>query len=309
MRRDRGGRPPAGAGRGDQRVPLVLVLPAVPGEPVRRRRRAPGADRPDPALRRTTPASSPPRSTPPSAALDALGPSAADGARLVFVTHSIPLAMAEHRRSRAAQRRRRVRRLAPGGRRRGDPAGGGSRRGAATRATTWSTAPGPVRRASPGWSRTSTTTCAPCAERGCPAVVLVPIGFISDHMEVIFDLDTEARGHRGRAGAAVRPRRDGRRAPGLRGRPGRSDARAGGGGARRGPAPGRWSKDGRCRVVRVPSGLLSEPARAGAPGPGPDRWLTRRRNPSRADGNFGPGRCVIRARHTHDQRSRALHVI
>jgi protoporphyrin/coproporphyrin ferrochelatase len=30
------------------------------------------------------------------------------------------------------------------------------------------------------------------AERGRPAVVLVPIGFISDHMEVIYDLDTEA---------------------------------------------------------------------------------------------------------------------
>ncbi len=28
--------------------------------------------------------------------------------------------------------------------------------------------------------------------QGCRAVVLVPIGFISDHMEVIFDLDTEA---------------------------------------------------------------------------------------------------------------------
>jgi ferrochelatase len=27
---------------------------------------------------------------------------------------------------------------------------------------------------------------------GVPAVVVVPIGFISDHMEVIFDLDTEA---------------------------------------------------------------------------------------------------------------------
>lgn len=31
------------------------------------------------------------------------------------------------------------------------------------------------------------------AAEGCEAVVLVPIGFISDHMEVIHDLDTEAR--------------------------------------------------------------------------------------------------------------------
>ena len=29
--------------------------------------------------------------------------------------------------------------------------------------------------------------------RGVPGVVVVPIGFVSDHMEVIFDLDTEAR--------------------------------------------------------------------------------------------------------------------
>ena len=30
------------------------------------------------------------------------------------------------------------------------------------------------------------------AGRGIPAVVVVPIGFVSDHMEVVFDLDTEA---------------------------------------------------------------------------------------------------------------------
>jgi ferrochelatase len=29
-------------------------------------------------------------------------------------------------------------------------------------------------------------------DRGTPAVVMVPIGFVSDHMEVIYDLDTEA---------------------------------------------------------------------------------------------------------------------
>ena len=29
--------------------------------------------------------------------------------------------------------------------------------------------------------------------RGVPGVVVVPIGFVSDHMEVIYDLDTEAR--------------------------------------------------------------------------------------------------------------------
>ena len=30
------------------------------------------------------------------------------------------------------------------------------------------------------------------AEEGVPAVVLVPVGFVSDHMEVVYDLDTEA---------------------------------------------------------------------------------------------------------------------
>jgi ferrochelatase len=30
------------------------------------------------------------------------------------------------------------------------------------------------------------------SERGCPGVVLVPIGFVSDHMEVVWDLDTVA---------------------------------------------------------------------------------------------------------------------
>jgi ferrochelatase len=30
------------------------------------------------------------------------------------------------------------------------------------------------------------------AKRGVPAVVIVPIGFVSDHMEVVWDLDTEA---------------------------------------------------------------------------------------------------------------------
>lgn len=31
------------------------------------------------------------------------------------------------------------------------------------------------------------------AAAGCPAVVVVPIGFISDHLEVVYDLDVEAR--------------------------------------------------------------------------------------------------------------------
>jgi ferrochelatase len=30
------------------------------------------------------------------------------------------------------------------------------------------------------------------AKEGVPAVAVVPIGFVSDHMEVVYDLDTEA---------------------------------------------------------------------------------------------------------------------
>ncbi len=31
------------------------------------------------------------------------------------------------------------------------------------------------------------------SDKGVPGVVVIPIGFVSDHMEVIYDLDTEAR--------------------------------------------------------------------------------------------------------------------
>ena len=40
------------------------------------------------------------------------------------------------------------------------------------------------------------------AGAGAPAVVVVPIGFVADHMEVIHDLDTEARGAADEAGVA-----------------------------------------------------------------------------------------------------------
>ena len=115
----------------------------------------------------------------------------ADEARLVFVTHSIPTAMAETAgpapRSRsgayvdwhavvAAEVADRV---------------SAAREVGATTAT-WSTARAPVPPASHGWSRTSTIICASSPGVGVPAVVAVPIGFVSDHMEVVFDLDTEA---------------------------------------------------------------------------------------------------------------------
>ncbi|WP_406839228.1 ferrochelatase [Streptomyces sp. AHU1] len=39
---------------------------------------------------------------------------------------------------------------------------------------------------------------------GVPAAVMVPIGFVSDHMEVLYDLDTEARAKAGELGLPVR---------------------------------------------------------------------------------------------------------
>ena len=38
---------------------------------------------------------------------------------------------------------------------------------------------------------------------GAPAVVMVPIGFVSDHMEVVYDLDTQAREQAGKLGLPV----------------------------------------------------------------------------------------------------------
>ena len=40
------------------------------------------------------------------------------------------------------------------------------------------------------------------AGRSCPAVVLCPIGFVSDHLEVLYDIDIEAAGVARRAGMA-----------------------------------------------------------------------------------------------------------
>ena len=42
---------------------------------------------------------------------------------------------------------------------------------------------------------------AELAARGAPAAVVIPAGFVSDHIEILFDLDTEAA----QAGAPARP--------------------------------------------------------------------------------------------------------
>ena len=64
------------------------------------------------------------------------------------------------------------------------------RRGARS---TWCGRAAAGRRRCRGWSPTSTTTCGRWPTAGETAVVVFPVGFVSDHLEVIWDLDNEAR--------------------------------------------------------------------------------------------------------------------
>ena len=131
----------------------------------------------------TTRASSSRSPTRSRAALAELDAARRDSTRLVFTAHSIPVSMAEPpgpdggryeaqlRETAAAGRRRAPRRTWPG---------------------TWSGRAAPARRRCRGWSRTSTTTCERSPRRASTQVVVSPIGFVSDHLEVIWDLDNEA---------------------------------------------------------------------------------------------------------------------
>ena len=53
-------------------------------------------------------------------------------------------------------------------------------------------------------------------DRGVPGVVMVPIGFVSDHMEVIYDLDTEAMATAEELGLPARRAATAGRRPALR---------------------------------------------------------------------------------------------
>jgi protoporphyrin/coproporphyrin ferrochelatase len=122
-------------------------------------------------------------------ALDTLG-QRAEEARLIFVTHSIPTAMAETAgpapRSRrgayvdwhAAVASQVARRIAQ------------QRARSYDHDLVYCSRSGP---ASQPWLEPDINDhLRQLAQRGVPAVVVVPIGFVSDHMEVVFDLDTEA---------------------------------------------------------------------------------------------------------------------
>ena len=110
------------------------------------------------------------------------------GARLVFVTHSVPTAMNDT----------------------AGPDGGRYERQHVDVAATVAAAVGErLGGGPPGWDLAYCSRSGPASQpwlepdindhlrdltaRGVPGVVVIPIGFVSDHMEVVFDLDTEAR--------------------------------------------------------------------------------------------------------------------
>ena len=128
-----------------------------------------------------------------------------------FTAHSIPLAMADGCRY-EEQLREACRLVAEG-------VSGTARLGS------WSIKAAAGRRSSRGWSRTSATSLTG-SESSCSGrqrCRVVPIGFISDHMEVLYDLDTEARQLCERARHQHGPRRHGRHASAVRANDPRAD--------------------------------------------------------------------------------------
>jgi protoporphyrin/coproporphyrin ferrochelatase len=132
------------------------------------------------------------------AALAGLPDDIRDGAHVVFVTHSIPLAMAEtsgpsggayvaQHRDVAAEVAVRVAEQA------------GIRH---EHALVYCSRSGPPR---VPWLEPDVNDHLEALHgAGVPAVVLVPVGFVSDHMEVVYDLDTEALATAERLGLPVR---------------------------------------------------------------------------------------------------------
>ena len=110
-----------------------------------------------------------------------------EACRLVFTAHSIPRAMAAS----SPTRRSCARPRAWSRRRWGDPA------------SSWRTRAAAGRRGSPGSSRTSRTSFRFRSAKAATDVVVAPIGFVSDHMEVVYDLDLAARSRARELGLAM----------------------------------------------------------------------------------------------------------
>ena len=88
-------------------------------------------------------------------------------------------------------RRGRLHRAAPPGRWRRSSPGSARRPGTAT-PPSWCSARARARRTCPWLEPDVNDHLRELRSRGVPGAVVVPIGFVSDHMEVIYDLDTEA---------------------------------------------------------------------------------------------------------------------
>lgn len=110
-----------------------------------------------------------------------------DGAELVFVTHSIPTAMAAGAGPEGGAYERQHEDVAEAVAERVR-----ARTGAALpQALVYCSRSGPP---SQPWTEPDVNDHLTALHgRGVPAVVVAPIGFVSDHMEVVYDLDTEAR--------------------------------------------------------------------------------------------------------------------
>jgi len=115
-------------------------------------------------------------------ALDSLDPAVRDGAELVFVTHSLPLSLAETS-DYVAQHEEVARLVAEGV----EKATGVIGR---PRALVYCSRSGPPTQ--PWLEPDVSDHLRERRTAGTEAVVVLPVGFISDHMEVVYDLDTEA---------------------------------------------------------------------------------------------------------------------
>jgi len=116
-----------------------------------------------------------------------------DGARLVFTAHSVPVDMAAVSGSATAGT---ARPAVAGGRYAAELFEAASliteriRGGSLGHDLVYQSRSGP-----PGWPWLEPDVCdhvRTLAKSGVPAVVVVPVGFVSDHMEVVYDLDVEA---------------------------------------------------------------------------------------------------------------------
>ena len=97
-------------------------------------------------------------------------------------------------------------------------------------------------------------------QRGAEAVVVVPIGFVSDHMEVIYDLDTEAAATAEKLGLDFARACHRRGGPAVRRDGARPARRAGDLGARRARRPGHRSARSSPPTTCCPRRLLRQPA-------------------------------------------------